>query len=88
MIKDNLTSRDEIINSLEQTYQPKYIPILTEFKFTLGEGIDFKENFDDLMHPLLEKEWLIERDGQFILTKTGKERVDRIIRIMRFHQNT
>jgi len=85
--KDQLTSKKEIIASLEEAYQSSYIPILSEFKFKLGEGIDFVEKFDDLMKPLLDKKWLDEEGEKIILTRAGKERVDSIFKNMRFHQN-
>jgi cation diffusion facilitator family transporter len=85
--KDNLTSKEEIINSLEETYKPQYIPILSEFKFNLGEGFDFKEKFNDLIRPLSDKKLLIKEDNKFIITKAGKDRVDKVFRSIRFHQN-
>lgn len=87
MKKYHLTSKEEIINSLEDTFKLKYIPLLSEFKFTFGEGFDFREKFYDLMKPLLDKRWLIKEDDKLILTKTGRERVDRVFKSMRFHQN-
>ncbi|MEA2021783.1 MAG: cation diffusion facilitator family transporter [Candidatus Caldatribacteriota bacterium] len=85
--KDNLTSKEEIINSLEETYKPQYIPILSEFKFNLGEGFDFEEKFNDLITPLLDKKLLVKEDNKFIITKAGKDRVDKVFKSMRFHQN-
>ena len=85
--KDNLTSKEEIINSLEETYKPQYIPILSEFKFNLGEGFDFEEKFNDLIEPLLDKKLLIKEDNKFIITKAGKDRVDKVFKSIRFHQN-
>lgn len=85
--KDNFTSKEEIINSLEETYKPGYIPILSEFKFNLGEGFDFEEKFNDLIKPLLDKKLLIKEDDKIILTKAGKDRVNKVFKSIRFHQN-
>jgi len=87
MKKDHLTSKDEIIASLEETYQANYIPILSEFKFKIGAGIDFVEKYNDLIKPLLDKKLLIKEGEKIILTRAGKERVDRIFKSIRFHQN-
>ena len=85
--KDNLKNKEEIINSLEETYKPQYIPILSEFKFNLGEGFDFEEKFNDLIKPLLDEKLLIKEDDKIILTKAGKDRVDKVFKSIRFHQN-
>ena len=85
--KDNLASKEDIINSLEETYKPQYIPILSEFKFNLGEGFDFEEKFNDLIKPLLDEKLLIKEDDKVILTKAGKDRVDKVFKSIRFHQN-
>lgn len=85
--KDNLKNKEEIINSLEETYKPGYIPVLSEFKFNLGKGFDFEEKFNDLIKPLLDEKLLIKEDDKIILTKAGKDRVDKVFKSIRFHQN-
>ena len=87
MKKYGLTSEEEIINSLKETYQQEYIPLLSEFKFRFGEGIDFAEKFSELTAPLLENKWVIREDDNLILTQTGRDHVDKIFKRMRFHQN-
>ena len=87
MKKYGLTSEEEIINSLKETYQQEYIPLLSEFKFRFGEGIDFAEKFSELTAPLLENKWVIREDDKLILTQTGRDHVDKIFKRMRFHQN-
>ena len=87
MKKYGLTSKEEIINSLKETYQQEYIPLLSEFKFRFGEGIDFAEKFSELTAPLLENKWVIREDDKLILTQTGRDHVDKIFKRMRFHQN-
>ncbi len=63
--------KDELVNSLERTFKPKYIPILSEFEFSLGAGFDFEKEFDNLIEPLLDKKLLVKKDDTFILTKEG-----------------
>ena len=87
MKKYGLTSKEEIINSLKETYQQEYIPLLSEFKFRFGEGIDFTEKYSELTAPLLENKWVIQEDDKLILTQTGRDHVDKVFKRMRFHQN-
>ncbi len=45
----------------------------------------FPADFDILVDPLLESQLLIKEDDQFILTKEGKKRVDKIFPDLRYH---
>jgi len=85
--EDNLNTKEELINSLEKTFKPKYIPILSEFRFSFGEGFDFEKEFDNLIKPLLEEKFIIKKGKNFILTGDGKSRVDRVFRSIRYHQS-
>jgi len=85
--EDNLNTKEELINSLEKTFKPKYIPILSEFRFSFGERFDFEKEFDNLIKPLLEEKFIIKKGKNFILTEDGKSRVDRIFRSIRYHQS-
>ena len=87
MKKNRLSSEEDIIKSLKETYQQEYIPILSEFKIRFGEGIDFTKKFNELIQPLLEKKWITKQSDQLILTQAGREYVDNIFKRMRFHQN-
>jgi len=85
--EDNLKTRNELVTALERTFKPKYIPILSEFKFSLGEGFDFKGEFGNLIKPLLNEKLLIKEEDKFILTGEGKKRVDKVFSSMRYHQS-
>jgi len=85
--EDNLNTEEELINSLESAFKPKYIPILSEFRFALGKGFDFEKEFDNLIKPLLEEKFIIKKGKNFILTEDGKNRVNRIFRNIRYHQS-
>lgn len=50
---------NELVNSLERTFKPKYIPILSEFEFSLGERFDFEKEFDNPIKPLSDKGLLV-----------------------------
>ena len=84
--EENTRTKDELINLLERTFSSGYIPVLSELKFTFGDGFDFRHKFDDLIEPLLREKYLIRGDAGFILTNDGVKRVDKVTKSMRFHQ--
>ena len=51
--EDNLSTKEELINSLERTFKPNYIPVLSKYRFNLGEEFDFEKEFKNLIKPLL-----------------------------------
>jgi hypothetical protein len=81
-----LNTRDDLIQELERTFKPRYIPILTEFKFSLGKGCDFEESFDTLVNPLLRNHLLTKRNGDFIITDKGRKRIAELTRSLRYRQ--
>jgi hypothetical protein len=81
-----LNTRDELIHELERTFKPKYVPILTEFKFSLGKGCDFEELFDTLVNPLLKNDLLAKQNGDFIITDKGRKGIAELTRSLRYHQ--
>jgi cation diffusion facilitator family transporter len=81
-----LKTRNELVNELQQTFKPEYVPILTEYKFRLGEGLDFEESFDALVNPLLENGLLNKRNGDFLITDKGKKHVTELTTNLRFLQ--
>ena len=85
--EDNLNTKEELVNSLESAFKPKYIPILSEFRFALGKGFDFEREFDNLIKPLLEEKFIIKKGKNFILTEDGKSRVSRIFKSIRYRQS-
>ena len=85
--EDGLNTKEGLIDSLERAFRPKYTPILSEFRFSLGKGFDFEKEFDNLIKPLLEEKFIIKRDKNFILTEDGKNRVDRIFKSIRYRQS-
>jgi cation diffusion facilitator family transporter len=79
-----LNTRDELIHELERTFKPKYVPILTEFKFSLGKGFDFEKSFDTLVNPLVENDLLVKRNGDFLITEKGEKRITELTRMRRY----
>ena len=85
--EDGLNTKEGLIDSLERAFRPKYTPILSEFRFSLGKGFDFEKEFDNLIKPLLEEKFIIKRGKNFILTEDGKSRVDRIFQSIKYRQS-
>ena len=85
--EDDLKTRNELVTALERTFKPRYVPILSEFKFSLGEDFDFEGEFDNLIKPMLDEKLLIKEGDRFILTGEGKKRVDKVFSSMRYHQS-
>jgi cation diffusion facilitator family transporter len=81
-----LKTKYELINELKRTFKPEYVPILTEFKFRLGEGFDFEESFDALMCPLLEKGLLNKQNENFLITDKGRKHLTKLTKNLRFLQ--
>jgi cation diffusion facilitator family transporter len=79
-----LNTRDELVQELERTFKPKYVPILTEFKFSLGKGFDFEKSFDTLVNPLVENDLLVKRNGDFLITEKGSKRITELTRMGRY----
>jgi cation diffusion facilitator family transporter len=79
-------TRAELINELQRTFKPEYIPILSEYKFRLGEGIDFEEAFDDFVTPLIESGLLKKQNGAFLITDKGKKHVTELTKNLRYLQ--
>ena len=84
--EDVATTRDAVIAALERTFKPEYVPILHEFRFSLGKDVDFDASFDELTRPLLEDGLLVQRHDTFVLTAKGRNRVNRMVRSLRFRQ--
>ncbi|MEJ2567879.1 MAG: cation transporter [candidate division WOR-3 bacterium] len=86
-IRENKTNtREGIIESLKETFNPVYMPVISEFKFNLGKGFDFKEKFNILIEPLLEGDLLAENQDKFSLKKEGEKYLDKKFHLIRYHE--
>lgn len=76
-------TKEELIKVLEETYNPKYIPIVSEFGFGIGRGYDFDKNFGGLVGSLMD-EGLLEKSGSmYLLTKKGISSVNHMVGLLR-----
>jgi hypothetical protein len=85
-LKECRLTKKDIVDFLEKTFKPTYMPILSEFRFGLGMDLDYDVEFDDLVKPMLREKWVAKDGDFFVLTKDGTRKVDSVFRIMRFHQ--
>jgi Co/Zn/Cd efflux system component/predicted transcriptional regulator len=81
-----LKTKRELVNELQRTFKPEYIPILSEYKFRLGEGVDFEKSFDDLVTPLLETGLLKKQNEDFLITEKGEKHVVELTKNLRYLQ--
>jgi Co/Zn/Cd efflux system component len=86
-IKENkLKAREEIIGNLKETFDPEYMPVMSEFKFGLGKNFDFEGKFDVIIKPLLDSKLLVEYRGVFSLTEQGERYLGKRFSIIRYHE--
>ena len=85
--EEHLKTKANLIRSLEKAFKPEYVPVLSEFEFSLGTGFDFDVEFDELVSPLVTNNWLREEKDTFTLTKEGEKRIESVLGYMRFHRN-
>jgi divalent metal cation (Fe/Co/Zn/Cd) transporter len=81
-----LKTRNELVTELTVTFKPEYIPVLSEYKFRLGEGFNFDESFNSLVNPLFDAGLLTENEGKFLITVEGEKRITDLTRNLRFLQ--
>ena len=82
--EEKLRKRDEIVGSLERTFQPGYFPIMTK---SGAKPFDFRLEFPDLVQPLLKKGLLKEEGNDFELTDKGRRWVADSSRTMRYRRS-
>lgn len=79
-------TKEEIITTLEKTFRPSYLPdLFTELR--VGQNVDFKMLFPELIKPLIEECYLIEHDdGTYSLTSRGKTYIKDTVDTIRYRQ--
>jgi Co/Zn/Cd efflux system component len=87
MREDGLTTREEIIESVEGVLRiGKDLPFVSEFGLSPTAAFDFGREFDALMMTLIEAR-LVCKDGErFLLAPAGRSRVDRVFRSLRYRE--
>ncbi len=82
---DKIGTKEEIVCSLETTFRPSYMPAVFN-EFTAGKDMDFSEDFQDLVKPLLDDSYLTFAEGKYCLTAKGKTYIKDTVDTMRFKE--
>jgi len=87
--EDMSATKEEIIESIEEVYSiGKGIPFVSEFGLSPRMVSDFEQRFDVLIKELLEEGFVRKEGKRFLLNPTGKSRVDRVFRNLRYRKQT
>jgi divalent metal cation (Fe/Co/Zn/Cd) transporter len=78
------SGKEELVQALNYTFSPGYVPILSEFNVRLGADIDFDSEFEAIMAPLLEGGYVDDEGGVYRATVKGKTRVGRMFKTLRY----
>jgi Co/Zn/Cd efflux system component len=78
------SGKEELVQALNYTFSPGYVPILSEFNVRLGADVDFDSEFEAIMAPLLEGGYVDDEGGVYRATVKGKTRVGRMFKTLRY----
>jgi|GEM_PF-6295309 hypothetical protein len=84
----NLKTEDELVESLENAFKARYIPVLSELKLMPHEEFDYKENFFDIIKPLIKEELIeltVVEEKIFKLTEKGMKHFKKISKDFRYY---
>ena len=73
------------MDSLEETFRPSYMPAVFN-EFRVGTGVDFEDNFSDLIKPLTEEAYIVLTNGVYSLTSKGKTFIRDTIDTLRYKE--
>ena len=84
MENEGSKTKSEVLDSLNRTFKPVYVPIMSEFDFGVGRNYDFEAHFGKLMRPLLKGDYVVKEGGKYLLTHKGESRIKNTVRTSRF----
>jgi len=85
VLEEKIETRTEIIQSLKHAFHKHYVPVLTELNAFEEEVVDFEKEFDDIVKPLMEKEYLKIEEGVYKITRKGIIYFKRMLRNFRHY---
>src|SRR6056297_2626015 len=65
LLKHESMNEEDIISILEETFQPGYIPVLSEFQFGFAVNTDFEKLFPDIIQLLSKQEIVIQEGNHY-----------------------
>jgi cation diffusion facilitator family transporter len=83
--KEQKCNKTTLTRGLQKAFHPTYMPALFS-EFTLGKNYDFDTNFDKLIKPLIEDGYIVEADGIYCLTESGKTQIKTVLTNIRYRQ--
>jgi hypothetical protein len=83
--KDNLSTKEENVSSLEKIFQPNYV-FSVFVEFTSGINANFETNFYGLITPLIKTKCLKEKNGHYQLINKGKKHIKTTIDTIHYKQ--
>jgi Co/Zn/Cd efflux system component len=84
LMENGESTREQLLNFLNMTYKPKYIPIISEFEVGIGRDFDFEGEFERIIRPLLDKNLVVRKGDEFLLTKMGSGKIESTFRMLKY----
>ena len=80
-----LMKKDEILDSLENMYTKTYIPVLSELNLIPEDKIGFKNEFDQIIDPLLKRNFITIDNEKYHVTESGIKRFKHFNDLFRYY---
>lgn len=76
--RKDIKTKEGLIKSLENAFKARYIPVLSELKLTPHEEFNYRQNFSEIVSPLMDLELIITNETEYTLTEKGVKHFNRI----------
>jgi len=76
LLKHESMNEEDIISILEETFQPGYIPVLSEFQFGFAVNTDFEKLFPDIIQLLSKQEIVIQEENGYRLNEEKRIEIE------------
>jgi cation diffusion facilitator family transporter len=82
---NKLSTKIELVKSLETTFRPSYMPAVFN-EFTTGRSVDFEADFPQIIKPLIDEGYVVESECCYKITEKGKTYLKDTIDTIRYRQ--
>lgn len=79
LLQKESCSRQELTEILQKNFQPSYLPVLSEFKIGFHASLNFEEDFDEIIQPLIEKNLIISNNDNYHLAKGNAVKIEEYV---------
>ncbi|MFP4461395.1 MAG: cation diffusion facilitator family transporter, partial [Thermotogota bacterium] len=76
LLKHEPMKEEDLISTLKETFQPGYIPVLSEFQFGFASNTDFEKLFPDIIQPLSNQEIVIQEENGYHLNEEKRIEIE------------